>query len=224
MSIVPNPFNLPEIEADALISKLEKIRPGREFSPQDVMRALEGMRSLFDLVGEDSTREGLQDSPSRIIKAFVEVTSGLDENPREMLNKSFGMENAYEYDQIILSRDIPFASLCEHHWLPFTGVAHVAYIPNPNNPRVVGLSKLARVVDAYAKRPQVQEKMTAQIAKDLQDVLDPIGVAVIIKGKHTCQCLRGIKKDGSMVTSSLHGAFKKEIETREELYRMIALN
>ena len=188
--------------------------------------AQEGLKALMLMCGDDPDRPGLIDSPDRIIKAYQEMTSGLREKPLDVLTTSFVLEDNFgdipEYDQIIISRDIPFDSICEHHWLPFSGIAHVAYIPNTNG-RVVGLSKLARTVDIYARRPQVQEKMTAQIAGAINEALNPRGVAVIIKAKHTCQCLRGIKKDGSMVTSSIHGAFREEPETRAELYKLLEI-
>ena len=178
------------------------------------------------LCGDNPTREGLINSPDRIIKAYIEMTAGLQEDPMDALSVSFSLEdhsgNIQAYDQIIISRDIPFASICEHHWLPFTGIAHVAYIPNSSR-GVVGLSKLARTVDTFARRPQVQEKMTAQIAEAINQALEPAGVAVIVKAQHTCQCLRGIKKGGSMVTSSIHGAFRTEPETRAELYKLLEI-
>lgn len=224
----------------ALIQKLKLLRPnivnkfdnGRsevhreEDFAEAVQKVQEGLRTLFDVVGDNSAREGLIDSPDRIIKAFVEMTAGLDEDAKQILSTSFALEDelgqASQYSQIILSRHIPFNSLCEHHWLPFTGVAHVGYIPGDHG-RVVGLSKLARVVDAYARRPQVQEKMTQQIADILQEELNPRGVAVMIKGQHSCQCLRGVKKDGYMVTSALHGVFLTDASAKAELIELIKL-
>ena len=203
----------------------EYVYPDPQVLPEDILvsRAVLGLRALMDLCGDNSRRPGLIESPERIIKAYREMTGGLHEDPEQHLKKNFDLEDggiSYSYDQIIISRGIPFASICEHHWLPFTGEAHVAYIPGSHG-KVVGLSKLARVVDIYARRPQVQEKLTAQISDSIQRVLDPLGVAVIVKAKHTCQCLRGVKKDGEMVTSSIHGVFRSEPETRAELYELL---
>lgn len=189
----------------------------------DIGLAMEGFRAMMRLCGEDPLREGLLDSPSRMLKAFIEMTSGLREDPTSHLKTLFSMEDPeLMYDEVIVSGGIPFSSLCEHHWLPFTGVAHIGYIPNESG-KVVGLSKLARVLDVYARRPQVQEKLTAQVARDIQTALSPRGVAVVIKGHHTCQCLRGVKKDGFMITSSLHGAFKDEPSARAEFFKLIEI-
>lgn len=201
---------------------------------EDELRVVvkDGLRALLKLAGDDPDREGVIDTPDRFVKAFLEMTGGLHVQPRSLLNKNFNLNDdlrdhgdgfdIVQYDQIILSRDIPFVSLCEHHLLTFKGHAHVAYIPQIDG-RVVGLSKLARLVDAYARRPQVQERLTAQIARDIDQVLNPRGVAVIIKAQHSCQCNRGIKKDGYMVTSSLTGFFKEDPKSREELYQLIQM-
>lgn len=194
--------------------------------------AREGLRALLKLAGDNPDREGVIDTPDRVIKAFLEMTDGLKVDPRDFLSKNFSLNDdltdqgdarsIVNYDQLILSRDIPFVSMCEHHLLSFTGVAHVAYIPQIDG-KVVGLSKLARLVDAYAKRPQVQERLTAQIARDIDQVLSPRGVAVIVKAQHSCQCQRGIKKAGYMVTSSLTGFFKDDDKARMELYKLIEI-
>ena len=177
--------------------------------------------SMLEAMGENPNRDGLIKTPERVAKAWREMLAGYDEDPVDHLTTSFSLEGTKPYDQIILSRDIPFMSFCEHHLMPFRGFAHVAYIPQENS-RVVGLSKLARVVDGYAKRLQVQERLTQQIAEALL-TLKPFGAAVIIKAQHTCQHDRGVKKDGWMVTSSLHGAFKDNPDARLELLDLIKL-
>lgn len=184
-----------------------------------IIRLLEG-------IGENPNRDGLKDTPKRVIKAWQEMTKGMKTDPLAILDKNFIVGDVQEpvsrYDQIILSREIPFNSACEHHMMPFFGVAHVAYIPADHG-RVVGLSKLARLVEAFASRLQVQERLTQQIADAIQTKLEPAGAAVILKAKHTCQCFRGIRKDGLMVTSAMHGAFRDSEKTREELFNLIRL-
>lgn len=192
-----------------------------------ITEAMRAVRTLLTYLGENVEREGLRDTPARVVKALTEMTSGTHEDPRRHLQKSFALDDDEStivgaYDQIVLSRDLPFSSLCEHHMLPFTGTAHIAYLPDPNG-RVVGLSKLARLLDGYARRLQVQERLTQQIADALQSELNPLGVGVVIKARHTCQCLRGIKKDGLMVTSAMYGAFKEDASARSELMRLIML-
>lgn len=170
-------------------------------------QAEEAVRVILSYLGEDPDRAGLQDTPKRVIKAWKEFTMGSHWDPRGMLQTSFDLddvEGAGKYGQIILSKGIPFVSNCEHHMLPFTGVVHVAYVPNDSG-KVVGLSKLARVADAFARRFQVQERLTQQIADCIQEVLDPAGVAVVVEGQHSCQCNRGIRLAGSMVTIATHG-------------------
>lgn len=183
----------------------------------------EAIRTLLIHVGEDPKREGLLDTPRRIANAWLEMTSGYEEDPTAHLCKDF--ENDEAYDELILSRDIPFTSLCEHHGLPFSGVAHIGYIPGKDG-RIVGLSKLARMFDGYARRLQVQERLTKQ-ALDALVQLQPLGAAVIVKAQHSCQCLRGVKKDGFMVTSAMYGVFRHETlvgtSARAELMELIRL-
>lgn len=175
------------------------------------------MRTLLLWAGDDPTREGLVDTPSRVVRAYEEWFGGYDVDPYELLNRTF--EETEGYDEIVLLKDIRFESYCEHHVAPIIGKAHVAYLPGS---RVVGISKLARVVEAYAKRLQIQEKMTAQIANVIQDVLQPRGVAVVIDAQHQCMTTRGIHKTGvSMVTSRMLGAFRDDAQTRREFLALI---
>lgn len=175
------------------------------------------VRTLLQWAGDDPAREGLQDTPSRVVRAYEEWFGGYDTDPYEMLKRTF--EETEGYDEIVLLRDIQFESYCEHHVAPIIGKAHVAYLPRN---RVVGISKLARVVEAYAKRLQIQEKMTSQIANVIQEVLNPLGVAVIIEAQHQCMTTRGIHKSGvAMVTSRMLGAFRDDANTRRELLALI---
>jgi GTP cyclohydrolase I len=177
---------------------------------------LEVIRDLISIIGDNPFREGLIDTPKRVLKSYDEIFAGYSQNAREILSTTF--EEDISYNQIILSRDIPFSSFCEHHMLPFTGKAHVAYLPNK---KVVGLSKLARVVDMFAKRLQIQEKMTDQIADAIFDVLQPKGVGVMITAHHTCMSMRGVnKQDSQMLTTALRGTFLTE-EHKQEFYNMI---
>lgn len=176
---------------------------------------------LLQYIGEDAERDGLLDTPKRVVKALAELTSGYALDPADVLGVQFEQDDAEQYHGIVLLRGIPFSSLCEHHMLPFTGVAHVAYIPKEGG-RVVGLSKLARLVDIYARRLQVQERMTVQIVNALVEHVEPFGAACIISASHSCMSLRGVSKhtDG-MVTSELAGAFKDDARARDELLRLI---
>lgn len=177
---------------------------------------LDVIRDLISIIGDNPFREGLIDTPKRVLKSYDEIFAGYSQNAREILATTF--EEDISYNQIILSRDIPFSSFCEHHMLPFTGKAHVAYLPNKN---VVGLSKLARVVDMFAKRLQIQEKMTDQIADAIFEVLQPKGVGVMITAHHTCMSMRGVnKQDSQMLTTALRGTFLTE-EHKQEFYNMI---
>jgi GTP cyclohydrolase I len=181
---------------------------------------IEGMahiKALLSHIGDDPEREGLIETPKRVLEAFGEYFSGYNEDPSEHLKKTF--EEVEGYDELVLVSDIEVHSHCEHHLAPFIGKAHVAYIPNG---RVVGLSKLGRLVDGYAKRMQVQEKLTMQIANALDDVLQPAGVAVILQCKHFCMCYRGIKKPEAVTTTSkLTGAFLNNPSSRLELFQLI---
>jgi GTP cyclohydrolase IA len=175
------------------------------------------VRTLLRWAGDDPDREGLRDTPSRVARAYQEFFVGYDTDPVAVLERTF--EETDGYDEIVLLRDIRLESTCEHHMAPIIGRVHVAYLPHR---RVVGISKLARVVDAYAKRLQIQEKLTAQIANTIQEVLEPRGVAVVIEAAHQCMTTRGVHKPGvTMVTSRMLGAFRDDPATRRELLSMI---
>ncbi len=184
---------------------------------------IEGMkhvRGLLQYIGEDVQREGLKDTPARVLSAMAEHFSGYREDPKEHLLKTF--EEVEGYDEVVLVSDIDVHSHCEHHMVPFVGKAHVAYIPKG---RVIGLSKLARVVEGYAKRLQVQEKLTMQIANAINEVLEPDGVAVIIQCQHFCMCHRGVHKSNSWTTTSkLTGAFLNNPSSRLELFQLIGMD
>ena len=178
----------------------------------DELDALQGVRALLRLMGEDPDREGLIETPARVVKAYREMADRPGD-PAVLLAKTFG-DVDYQPDQMIAVGPVEFTSMCEHHLLPFTGRAWVAYIPRAE---VVGLSKLGRIVDHYARRPQVQERLTSQIADALMAHLDPLGAGVVIEAGHSCMALRGVRKTGSlMTTSALHGAFKANPDTRAE--------
>jgi GTP cyclohydrolase I len=183
-------------------------------------QAEEAIRTLLLWAGEDPRREGLLDTPSRVARAYEDWFSGYREDPVAYLSRTF--EEVEGYDEMIVLRDIGFESHCEHHMAPIIGHAHIGYLPSN---KVVGISKLARVVETFARRFQVQEKMTAQIAHCIQDVLKPKGVAVVINATHQCMTTRGIHKPGvSMVTSQMLGAFRKDARTRAEFLKMIGDN
>ncbi|HEY1686943.1 MAG TPA: GTP cyclohydrolase I FolE [Tepidisphaeraceae bacterium] len=181
----------------------------------DLPRIEKAVREILLAIGENPDREGLIKTPNRVARAYAELMSGLSEDPRRHLHTVFHER----YDEIVLLRDIEFHSLCEHHLLPFTGKAHVAYLPAG---KVVGLSKLARLVEGYARRPQVQERLTTQIADALMTELKPIGAACVIEAEHTCMTMRGAKKHGSvMVTSALRGIFKNNPPSRAEILSLM---
>jgi GTP cyclohydrolase I len=187
--------------------------------PEDIARAQEHVRGMLAYLGEDPDREGLQETPARVVRAWDEHFAGYGMDPAALLAKTF--EEVEGYDELVLVSDIEVFSHCEHHMVPFVGKAHVAYIPSG---RVVGLSKIARVVDVYAKRLQVQEKLTKQIADALQSHLAPQGVAVIMQCQHFCMCYRGVKKPGSWTTTSkLYGVFLDNPASRMELFTLIGL-
>lgn len=187
--------------------------------PVDAAAAEDCVRTILQYIGEDPDREGLLETPARVVRAMAEHFSGYQEDPSNHLATTF--TEVGDYDELVLVSDIELHSHCEHHMVPFVGKAHVAYIPDG---RVVGLSKLARVVDAYSKRLQVQEKLTTQIANCIQQALDPKGTAVIIQAQHFCMCYRGVRKPGSWTTTSkLTGAFLDEDATRKELMQLIAM-
>lgn len=181
----------------------------------DMPRIEAAVREILFAVGENPDREGLIETPARVARMYAELFHGLHEDPREHLQKFF----TEKYDEIVLVRDISFNSMCEHHMLPFMGKAHIGYLPNG---KVVGLSKLARVVESIARRPQVQERMTETIANLLVEELDAKGVAVVIEAVHTCMTVRGVRKPGSVcVTSAIKGAFRNNPSTRAEIMTLI---
>jgi len=188
-------------------------------SPEEVAEAEGHVRGMLRYLGEDVEREGLLETPARVVRAWSEHFSGYQQDPAEYLAKTF--EEVEGYDQLVLVSDIELFSHCEHHMVPFVGKAHVAYIPDG---RIVGLSKVARVVDVFAKRLQVQEKLTKQISDAIETHLKPQGVAVILQCQHFCMCYRGVKKPGSWTTTSnLHGIFLKDAASRMELFTLIGL-
>lgn len=185
-------------------------RPSRE-------QAEEAVRTLIRWAGDDPAREGLRGTPERVARSYEEFFAGYESDPREILKRTF--EEVEGYDEMVVLKDIRFESYCEHHMVPIIGQAHIAYLPNS---RVVGISKLARVLDAYAKRLQIQEKMTAQIAKAIDEVLEPKGVAVVLEAAHQCMTTRGVHKPGvNMVTSHMLGAFREDEATRKEFLSII---
>ena len=181
----------------------------------DVDRIRKAVRDILLAVGEDIEREGIRETPERVARMYAELLGGMHEDPKQHLQSVFS-EN---YDEIVLLRDIPFYSICEHHLMPFIGTAHVAYLPAGS---VLGVSKLARVVDCFARRLQVQERLTDQIADFMMKSLKPRGVAVVLEASHSCMTIRGIKKPGSvMVTSSLRGIFRKDPKSRSEVMSLM---
>jgi GTP cyclohydrolase I len=181
----------------------------------DEARIEKAVREILSAVGEDLDRDGLKETPARVARMYSELLAGMHENPDTHLRSVFN-EN---YDEIVLLRDIPFYSICEHHLMPFIGSAHVAYLPAG---RVLGVSKLARIVDCFARRLQTQERLTYQIADFLMSNLKPLGVAVVLEAAHSCMTIRGIKKPGSvMVTSAVRGLFRKDPRSRNEIMSLI---
>ena len=180
-------------------------------------QAEEAVRTLIRWAGDDPAREGLADTPKRVTKAYGELFAGYEIDPSDILGRTF--KEVEGYDEMIVLRDIAFNSHCEHHMVPFTGSVHVAYIPNN---KVIGISKLARLVDMYAKRLQIQEKFTAQIAGTLNDVLKPKGVGVVVQATHMCMTMRGVQKPGTiMQTSQLLGLFRSDPRTRQEFFSLL---
>ncbi|MFN8557593.1 MAG: GTP cyclohydrolase I FolE [Dehalococcoidia bacterium] len=181
----------------------------------DTARIERAVREILEALGEDPTREGLRDTPARIGRMYEEIFSGLTIDPAAYLRTQFDEGHA----EMVILRDIPFYSVCEHHLVPFHGVAHVGYIPDG---KVVGLSKLARVVEGYARRPQLQERLTCQIDEAIMTELRPSGVAVVVECEHLCLTMRGVKKPGSkMVTSAVRGAFDRSAVTRNEFFSLV---
>lgn len=186
--------------------------------PVDAARIEAAVREILIGIGEDPDRDGLLDTPARVGRMYLEICGGLQENPAEHLRKTFDVD----HDELILVRDIPMYSLCEHHLLPFIGKAHVGYIPSPGG-KITGLSKFGRLVDGYARRPQVQERLTTQIAEAIVTELAPRGVIVVIEAEHLCMSMRGVQKAGaSTVTSSVRGLFRENPASRAEAMRLIA--
>ena len=181
----------------------------------DLKRIEKAVLEILEAVGENPNREGLKDTPARVSRMYAELLEGMRHEPSEHLNSIFHEK----YDEIVLLRDIPFYSVCEHHLMPFIGKAHVAYLPDG---QVLGVSKLARVVDCFARRLQVQERLTDQIADFLMQNLKPLGVSVVLEASHSCMTIRGIKKPGAMmVTSALRGTFKKDPRSRAEVLTLM---
>ncbi|MBC7432823.1 MAG: GTP cyclohydrolase I FolE [Rubritepida sp.] len=197
---------------------MNKITPLNRLAPRPTQaQAEEAVKTLLLWAGDDPAREGLLDTPKRVAKAYREWFAGYEDDPRDVLLRSF--EEVEGYDEMVVLRDIRLESVCEHHMAPIIGRVHVAYLPAG---RVVGISKLARVVDAFGKRLQIQEKLTAQIANTIQEVLQPRGVAVVVDAAHQCMTTRGVHKTGvSMVTSRMLGAFRDDPSTRREFLAMI---
>ncbi|MRG72175.1 GTP cyclohydrolase I FolE [Alphaproteobacteria bacterium HT1-32] len=200
------------------IDKLAPALGGKEGRPsrEDAEAAV---RTLIRWSGDDPDREGLLDTPNRVVRAYEEFFAGYEQDPVEILSRTF--EETDGYDEIVALRDVRLESHCEHHMVPIIGKIHIAYLPRK---RVVGISKLARVVDMYAKRLQIQEKLTAQIANCIQDVLEPEGVAVVVEAQHQCMTTRGVHKPGvTMVTSRLLGAFRDNAESRKEVLTILGV-
>ena len=185
--------------------------------PVDLDRIEAAVAEILVALGEDPSRDGLQETPARVARMYAEVCSGLHEDPADYLVRTFDLE----HDEMVMVRDIPVYSLCEHHLLPFFGVAHVAYIPQKGG-MITGLSKLARLVDGFSRRLQIQERLTSQVASAIQRTLEPQGTLVVIEAEHLCMSMRGVQKPGAVtVTSAVHGVFRDEVSTRLEAMRFI---
>ena len=186
----------------------------------DTEKIEQAVLMILEAIGEDPTREGLLDTPKRVARMYAEVFGGLHEDPSEHLKVQFSVE---DHEEMVLIKDIAVYSMCEHHLVPFYGKAHVAYVPRKG--KVTGLSKLARVVSGFARRPQLQERLTSQIADSIMEVLDPLGVLVVIEAEHMCMTMRGVKKAGAeTVTSAVRGIFKSNRTTRAEAFSLIQGN
>jgi len=183
----------------------------------DIGRIEKAVREILEAIGEDPDRDGLQHTPERVARMYAEIFRGLGEDPAQHLSVTFEAD----HDEMVLVRDIPLYGVCEHHLVPFAGRAHVAYIPGPDG-RITGLSKIARLVEGYARRPQVQERLTTQIADALVEVLKPDGVLVMMEAEHLCMSMRGVKKPGALtLTSAVRGLFKTNAATRSEALSLI---
>tara|TARA_B100002052_G_C15595884_1_gene468758 strand:- start:11 stop:655 length:645 start_codon:yes stop_codon:yes gene_type:complete len=204
-----------ERETGSLMGEREADDLPDSSSAVDLPRIERAVREILAAVGEDPDREGLLETPARVSRMYAELFGGLHSDPRQHLKKFF----TEKYDEVVLVRDISFCSMCEHHLLPFTGKAHIGYLPDG---KVIGLSKLARVVEVVSRRPQVQERMTDDVADMLMDELGARGVAVIIEASHSCMTIRGIRRPGSLcVTSAMKGIFRKNEKTRQEIMQLI---
>ncbi len=185
--------------------------------PVDLARVERAVREILIAIGEDPARDGIKDTPSRVARAYAEQFAGLRQRPEDVLTTVFDAD----HDEMVLVRDIEMFSTCEHHLVPFFGYAHIGYIPNEQG-QITGLSKLARLVDVYAKRPQVQERMTSQIADSLVNVLEPRGVIVVVEAEHLCMAMRGVRKPGAKtVTSAVRGCFRSSDATRAEAMSLL---
>jgi GTP cyclohydrolase I len=194
-------------------------RPGTRSAARPVTRddAEAAVRTLIQWAGDDPSREGLQDTPARVVRAYEELFGGYDTNPRDYLQRTF--DEVGGYDELVVLTNIPVVSFCEHHMLPFQGRAHVGYLPDR---RVVGISKLARVVQGFARRLQIQEKLTAEVAEAIQDVLQPKGVGVVVTAEHSCMTMRGVNTPGSkLTTSTLLGVVRDDPRTRQEFLEYV---
>ena len=185
--------------------------------PVDLARVERAVREILIAIGEDPARDGIKDTPSRVARAYAEQFAGLRQRPEDVLTTVFDAD----HDEMVLVRDIEMFSTCEHHLVPFFGYAHIGYIPNEQG-QITGLSKLARLVDVYAKRPQVQERMTSQVADSLVNVLEPRGVIVVVEAEHLCMAMRGVRKPGAKtVTSAVRGCFRSSDATRAEAMSLL---
>ena len=201
------------------IEKLTNLKNNKSLKPSED-EAKDAVRTLIKWAGDDPKREGLIETPRRVVKSYKDFFSGYNLDPREILSKKF--REVEGYDEIIILKDIRLESHCEHHMVPFVGIAHVGYLPKK---KIVGLSKLARLVEIFAKRLQIQEKLTAQIANSIDEVLQPRGVGVIIEASHLCVATRGIHKpDAKMVTSRMLGSFRDDPATRKEFLELVGFN
>ncbi len=203
------------VQAVSFDMTVEQIRDAVVAGEVDLPRIAAALKEIIQAIGEDPGREGLVDTPARVARMYAELFEGLRVDPRSYLQVSFSAD----HDEMVILRDIPFYSVCEHHFMPFHGVAAVGYIPDG---RVVGISKLARLVEGYARRPQLQERLTGQIADALMETMQPRGVAVVMEAEHLCMTQRGVKKPGSrMVTSATRGAFRENQVTRSEFLSLV---
>ncbi|WP_113927301.1 GTP cyclohydrolase I FolE [Bacillus sp. P14.5] len=206
-------------EDQFMLQKLQDLFKGTSGDiDKDIIKAhqyMDGIKNLIEICGDDPNRDGLQETPFRVLKAFLEYTEGYREDPKSHLEKVFDVD----HKELVMVKDIEFYSMCEHHFAPFFGVAHVGYIPDR---KITGLSKIGRLVEGYAKRFQVQERLTNEIAKAVEEVLDPQGVMVVVEAKHMCMCGRGIKKStASTTTTAVKGIYAEKTESRMEFLSLL---